>query len=109
MASAGIENNTLYRYPARLPDLDHCVETIVDWIYQNQSTRADYKLLRFQDKRKREIIKRFQSGETMTAIANEYSITVQRVSRIIKDSERKWAYNNRDALGLFCSKGIKSK
>jgi DNA-directed RNA polymerase specialized sigma subunit len=86
MASAGLENNALYRYPARLPELDHCVETIIDWIYENQSTRADYKLLRFQDKRNREIVKRFQSGETMTAIATDYGITVQRVSRIIKDT-----------------------
>jgi len=86
MASAGFENNPLYRYPARLSDLDQCVETIINWIYENQTTRADYKLLRFQDKRNREIIKRFQSGETKTAIATDYGLTVQRVSRIIKDA-----------------------
>ena len=84
MASAGFGHNTLYRYPDRLPDLDNCAETVVKWIYDSQKISPDYKLLRFQDERNQKIIKRYQSGETMTAIALDYSITVQRVSKIVR-------------------------
>jgi DNA-directed RNA polymerase specialized sigma subunit len=82
----GLDRNTLPDDMSPLRDLDQCVQTVVDWIYKNQTARSDYKQLRSQNERKNEIMKRYQSGETMTAIAKDYGITAERVSQIIKNT-----------------------
>ena len=86
---AGFGPDTLYPYPEQLHDPDDCADIVMSWVYDGVSFDPSHKLLRFQDERNRQIVQRYEAGESRAAIAAAFGISVRRVGYIIQEAKRR--------------------